>query len=44
VAIDSRDRDLTLFPQPTNFSLPLPDEIKNIQSLVINDIRFLNTL
>ena len=42
ITIDSRDRDLKVFPQPTNFTLYLPDTYKNITTFQFTQIKLLS--
>jgi hypothetical protein len=41
--VNSRDRDLRVYPQPTNFTLRLPRPFKNISAINLAQINLLNT-
>ena len=41
--VNSRDRDLRVYPQPTNFTLRLPRPFKNISAISMTQINLLNT-
>ena len=41
--VNSRDRDLRAYPQPTNFTLRLPRTFKNISAINLTQINLLNT-
>lgn len=42
--VNSRDRDMTAYPQPTNFTLRLPRLFKQVKSINIAQINLLNSI
>jgi hypothetical protein len=41
--VDSRSRNISLYPNPNSFKLPLSQVFNNVKKIVINDIVFKNT-
>ena len=41
--VNSRDRDATLYPQPTHFTIRLPRPFKNVASVNISQLNLLNS-
>lgn len=43
ITINSRDRDTTIYPQPTFFSLRLPRVFKNVKTINLSQLNLLNS-